>query len=110
MVLSQRCEYAVRTAPYLAAADRSGYVAVRVMSAALGIPHPFLAKIVQDLTSAGVFASMRGPDAGFALARPAAQIRLKAIVLSVDGAALFSAYVLGLPGCGDRQPCPLHDQ
>ncbi len=110
MILSHRCEYAVRTALFLAAADRSGYVAVREISAALGIPRPFLSKTVQVLTSAGIFTSMRGPAGGLALARPASQISLKEIVLAVDGAGLFTECVLGLPGCGDRTPCPLHDQ
>ena len=110
MILSQRCEYAVRTALFLAASDRSGYVAVREISAALNIPRPFLAKTVQDLTSAGIFTSMRGPAGGLTLARPASQITLKEIVLAVDGADLFTECVLGLPGCGDRRPCPLHGQ
>ena len=110
MILSQRCEYAVRTALYLAATDRRDYVAVREISDALGIPQAFLAKTVQALTAAGLFASMRGPTGGLTLARPATQITLKEIVLAVDGGDLFTECVLGLPGCGDRQPCPLHDQ
>ena len=110
MLLSQRCEYAVRAALYLAAADRAGYVAVREISDALGIPRPFLAKTVQDLTGAGVFTSMRGPTGGLALARPADQITIKEVVLAVDGSDIFTECVLGLPGCGNRQPCPLHAQ
>jgi Rrf2 family protein len=110
MLLSQRCEYAVRTALYLAAADRNGYVAVREISEALNIPHHFLAKTVQALTGAGIFASMRGPTGGLALARSADRITLKEVVLAVDGSDIFTECVLGLPGCGDRKPCPLHDQ
>ncbi len=110
MLLSQRCEYAIRSALYLAALDRSTFVAVREISKALGIPHSFLAKTVQDLTSAGVFTSMRGPVGGLALARSADQISLKEVVLAVDGAGIFTKCVLGLPGCGDRKPCPLHEQ
>ena len=110
MLLSQRCEYAVRAALYLAASDRTGYVAVREISEALNIPHHFLAKTVQVLTSAGVFASMRGPAGGLALGRPAARISIEEVVLAVDGPAVFTECVLGLPGCGDRKPCPLHDQ
>ena len=53
---------------------------------------------------------MRGPHGGIALARPASQIRLEEIVLAVDGPAVFRECVLGLPGCGDRKPCPLHEQ
>ena len=110
MLLSQRCEYAVRAALYIAALDSAAYVAVREISDALRIPRHFLAKTVQDLTAAGVLTSMRGPTGGLALARPADRITLEEIVLAVDGADVFTECVLGLPGCGDRKPCPLHDQ
>jgi Rrf2 family protein len=93
----------------VAAAEPGAFIAVREISAALGIPYPFLAKIVQTLTGAGLFRSMRGPTGGVTLARPARRITLKDIVLAVDGPAVFRACVLGLPGCGDRKPCPLHD-
>lgn len=114
MLLSKSCEYAIRTALHLAAATPASggasYVAVREISDALNIPYHFLAKTVQTLTQVGLFASMRGPQGGLALARPADQIRLEEIVLAVDGPAIFRACVLGLPGCGDRKPCPLHDE
>ncbi|MEP0546936.1 MAG: Rrf2 family transcriptional regulator [Rhodothermales bacterium] len=110
MLLSRRCEYALRTALYVAAADPVAYIAVREISEALRIPYPFLAKTVQSLTGAGLFRSMRGPKGGVALARPADRIALKEIVLAVDGPAIFSECVLGLPGCGERKPCPLHDE
>lgn len=110
MLLSKSCEYAIRTALHLAAAGSASYTAVREISSALNIPYHFLAKTVQTLIQAGLFESMRGPHGGIALARPADQIRLEEIVLAVDGPAVFRECVLGLPGCGDRKPCPLHDQ
>jgi Rrf2 family protein len=110
MLLSQRCAYALRTALYLAAAEPGAYVAVREISGTLGIPYHFLAKVVQALTGAGLFQSMRGPTGGVALARSSGRITLKEVVLAVDGPAVFHACVLGLPGCGDRKPCPLHEQ
>lgn len=110
MLLSKSCEYAIRTALHIAAAGSASYIAVREISSALNIPYHFLAKTVQPLTHAGLFASMRGPRGGIALARPADQIRLKEIVHAVDGPAVFNECILGLPGCGDRKPCPLHEQ
>ena len=110
MLLSKSCEYALRTALHLAAADAEAYTAVREISDALRIPHHFLAKTVQTLIQAGLFASMRGPKGGIALARPADQVRLSEIVLAVDGPAVFHACVLGLPGCDDANPCPLHHE
>lgn len=110
MLLSQRCEYAIRAALHLAAIAPATYVTVREISEALRIPRTYLAKTVQDLTAAGVLTSMRGATGGLALGRPAAQITLKEIVLAVDGSDIFTECILGLPGCGDRTPCPLHDQ
>lgn len=110
MILSKRCEYGLRAALYLAADGRGEYVAIRSISDELKIPYPFLAKTVQSLTQAGLLASQRGPTGGIKLARPASQITLEAIVLAIDGPEIFTECVLGLPGCGDRKPCPLHDQ
>ena len=31
------------------------------------------------------------------------------LVTAIDGPALFTECVLGLPGCGERKPCPLHE-
>ncbi|HLT46143.1 MAG TPA: Rrf2 family transcriptional regulator [Rubricoccaceae bacterium] len=110
MLLSKACEYGVRAALHLAAATPDTYVPIRSISAALGIPYPFLAKVVQTLTQHDVLASSRGAAGGVRLARPAERIFLKEIVLAVDGPAIFHACVLGLPGCGERRPCPLHEQ
>ena len=29
---------------------------------------------------------------------------------AIDGSHLFETCVLGLPGCGEQKPCPLHEQ
>ncbi len=98
----------MRAALYVAAAPAGGYTSVREISAALGIPFPFLAKIAQTLTQAGILRTLRGPTGGVALARPASGIYLREIVVAVDGPGIFTECVLGLPGCGDNVPCPLH--
>ena len=110
MLLSKACEYGLRAVLYLTERTGEGYVPIRSVSDALGIPYHFLAKIVQTLAQADILTSSRGPNGGVALARPPSQITLKEIVLAVDGASIFTECVLGLPGCGDQQPCPLHDQ
>lgn len=108
MILSKACEYGLRTSLYLAAAPPHQNVAIRTVSEALGLPYPFLAKVTQMLTQQGLVTSSRGVGGGIALARPASQISLHDIVLAIDGSAVFTRCVLGLPGCGERQPCPLH--
>lgn len=110
MLLSKGCEYGLAGAMYLASIQQDGYVPIRAISERLDISHPFLAKVFQQLNDAGLLTSMRGPNGGVALSRPPDQLTLKEIVIAIDGSALFTECVLGLPGCGDDTPCPMHDQ
>lgn len=110
MLLSRSCEYGIRAALHLAGQPPNTLVPIRTISDELGLPYAFLAKIAQALIGAGLLTSTRGPHGGVALARPASQITLEEIVRAIDGPAVFTECVLGLPGCGNRTPCPLHEQ
>lgn len=109
MFLSKSCEYALRSVLYLAARTGGELTPIRTISEALGAPYPFLAKVAQALIGAGILVSERGPSGGVALARPASDVTLEDIVIAMDGTGMFTECVLGLPGCGVRRPCPLHD-
>ncbi|QXD17139.1 Rrf2 family transcriptional regulator [Rhodocaloribacter litoris] len=109
-MLSRRCAYGLRAALFLAGRPEGVYVPIHTIGARLGISPYFLAKILQQLTQAGLLQSFRGPHGGVALARPAGAISLEEIVAAIDGRGVFEACVIGLPGCGERRPCPLHDQ
>jgi len=73
-------------------------------------PVAFTAKILQQLSRAGLLQSLKGPTGGFLLARPAEQIMLVEIVSAIDGDAIFSGCGLGLKECNALHPCPLHDK
>jgi len=109
-MLSKSCEYGLRATLYLASLDSDGYVPIGTISDELGISFPFLTKIFQKLNDADLLGSQRGPKGGVALTKPAEEISLYDIVVAIDGKDLFNECVLGLPGCGDAEPCPLHDQ
>lgn len=108
-MLSKSCEYGLRALLYLAAEEQSGYVSVKTISGRLDISFAFLGKIFQSLNDAGLTVSRRGPRGGVGLARDPETITLYDVVAALDGEALFTECVLGLPGCGDATPCPLHD-
>lgn len=95
---------------YLASLDATEYVSIRSISEALHISFHFLTKTFQKLTDAGLLVSQRGPAGGVRLARPARQITPLEILVAIDGPALFTECVLGLPGCGNEKPCPLHEE
>ena len=87
MRLSARADYALRAAIELAAAS-SGHVTADQLARAQQIPGKFLETILTQLRRAGLVRSQRGPDGGFWLARPAAEISLADIIRAIDGQLL----------------------
>ncbi len=111
MLFSKSCEYAMRAVLYLASREEGGHpVLLREISDALNIPHHFLNKVLQQLTRDGILVSHKGITGGFNLGRPGCEISLEDIVKAIDGERFRGRCVLGIPGCGDSAPCPVHAQ
>src|SRR5271163_732504 len=87
MRLSARADYALRAAVELAAAS-SAHVTADQLARAQQIPGKSLETILTQLRRAGLVRSQRGPDGGFWLARPAAEISLADIIRAIDGQLL----------------------
>ena len=109
MIFSKACEYGIRSSLYVASAEEGEFVAIREIGTELGISHHFLTKVLQDLTRVGIMKSLRGPNGGVALNRPPDSIFLFELVVAIDGHERFESCVMGLPGCGEQRPCPLHN-
>jgi Rrf2 family protein len=109
-MLSKSCEYGLRATLYLSTLESDGYVSIGKISEELDISFPFLTKIFQKLNDADLLTSQRGPKGGVALTKSPDEVTLYEIVVAIDGDELFEECVLGLPGCGDAEPCPLHNQ
>jgi Rrf2 family protein len=72
------------------------------------VPEDFLAKIFQRLARGGIVTSSRGAVRGYALSRKPKAIKVKEILLAVEGADLFDRCVFWSDRCADSNPCPLH--
>lgn len=110
MLLSSSCVYGLRASLYLAANQNGDYVSIRQMSEELDISFHFLTKTLQQLTGAGLMESQKGPKGGVRLTKKGSKISLYEIVEAIDGSDLFTECALGLPGCGQEKPCPIHDK
>lgn len=110
MLLNKTSEYGIRAMLYLAQAGSNGYISAGDIGRQLDISSHFLTKIMQQLTAAGLVKSYRGPNGGLALARDPESISVRDVYVALEGDSLFSECVLGLPECGNRKPCPFHDQ
>lgn len=110
MLLNKTSEYGIRAMLYLAQAGGDGYISAGDIGKHLNISAHFLTKIMQQLTAAGLVKSYRGPNGGLAIAREPASISVRDVYVALEGDSLFTECVLGLPGCGNRKPCPFHDR
>src|SRR5438477_12499736 len=85
MKLSHASSYALHALTHLAEADGNPLVTSAAVAGACGIPEFYLLKLLRPMVTAGVLHSLRGPNGGFRLARPAKQITFLEVVEAVDG-------------------------
>lgn len=72
------------------------------------VPENYLAKIFQKLTRSGIVTSSRGAVRGYALARKPKDLKVKEILVAIEGSDLFDRCVFWSDRCADSNPCPLH--
>ncbi len=108
-MLSNACQYAIRSMLYLAIhTDESKKIGVKKIASTLETPQPFLAKLLQQLAKRKLVSSIKGPNGGFYLTKKNKKNPLWNIVLCIDGPDKFDQCFLGLASCGDENPCPVH--
>ncbi|MDD5158495.1 MAG: Rrf2 family transcriptional regulator [Sulfuricurvum sp.] len=109
-MLSSACQDTIRAAVWLSTHPAGEFHRIQVISDALGLPFPFMAKSLQKLVHGGILISQRGASGGVTLARDPAEITLLSIIEAVDGSVFFDACVLGIGECEAETPCALHAQ
>lgn len=109
-MLSSTCKYAIRATIYLSVySSEKKKAGIKEISERLGIPSPFLGKILQTLARHKILNSTKGPNGGFWLAHLPEEISLMDIVVIIDGTDLFDSCLIRTSECSDSEPCALHD-
>lgn len=109
VLFSRQCEYAIQAVTFLALKPAEARTSIKDLSRRIRIPHHFLAKILQRLVYKGLLVSQKGPNGGFALARPPKEITLFDVVAAIDGVDFTTQCVLGFPDCSGKNPCAVHE-
>jgi Rrf2 family protein len=105
-MISQTAEYALRAIVYLA--DQAGVARTTTQIATTThVPAGYLAKVMQNLSRAGLVKAQRGLNGGFTLAQDPRELSILAVVNAVDPIQRFAECPLGIPSHG-RRLCPLH--
>jgi Rrf2 family protein len=85
MRVTARADYAVRAAVELVGASAAAPRKADSVAAAQGIPLSFLENILNQLKSAGIVRSQRGPEGGWWLIREPESLTLADVIRGVEG-------------------------
>jgi Rrf2 family protein len=103
MQITRQADYAIRAVRYLAKQGSSQRVATSIVAREMKIPASFLAKIISQLSIAGLLNTSRGARGGVSLAREPKDISVLDVVEAIDGPILLNECV------GTRKPCTFED-
>ena len=86
MKMTRASSYALHAVAYMAIQkSQDKPIASHHIAHERGIPERFLLKVLKPLVSARVLLSIKGPNGGYRLARPASDITMLEILEAVDG-------------------------
>jgi Rrf2 family protein len=106
MQITRQADYAVRAVLYLSQLGEDQRAATSQIAQEQQIPPSFLAKIVSQLSVAGLLQTSRGARGGVSLARSPEQISLLEVVEAIDGPILLNECV-GNGACNFGDDCPM---
>ena len=106
MQITRQADYAVRAILYLARLGDQR-AATSAVAKDQNIPPSFLAKIISQLSIAGLVHTSRGARGGVTLARNPKEISLLEVVEAIDGPILLNECVEDEASCSFDKNCPL---
>ena len=107
MQITRQADYAVRAVLYLARLGTAERAATSTVAEEQRIPPSFLAKIISQLSIAGLLHTSRGARGGVTLARDAKEISLLEVIEAIDGPIQLNECVGEDALCSFDEDCPL---
>jgi Rrf2 family protein len=107
MQITRQADYAVRAVLYLANLGNNERAATSTVAEDQRIPPSFLAKIISQLSIAGLLHTSRGARGGVTLAREPQDISLLEVIEAIDGPIQLNECVGEDKECSFDADCPL---
>jgi Rrf2 family protein len=107
MQITRQADYALRAMLYLAQLEPSQRAATSQIAEIQRIPPSLLAKIISQLSIAGLIHTSRGARGGVSLARPPEAISVLEVVESIDGPIALNECSQSAGACPFGETCPL---
>ena len=107
MQITRQADYALRAVIYLSRLEADERAATSQIAQEQNIPPSFLAKIVSQLSVAGLLQTSRGARGGVSLARSPENITVLDVVEAIDGPIMLNECVGSSGVCIFGDGCPL---
>jgi len=107
MQITRQADYAIRAVLYISKLGKGQRAATSHIAQEQRIPPSFLAKIISQLSIAGLLQTSRGARGGVMLAKAPDEITLLDVVESIDGPITLNECVNDENGCSFGDDCPL---
>lgn len=107
MQITRQADYALRAVLYLSEIDPTKRAATSRIAEKQSIPPSFLAKIISQLSVAGLINTSRGARGGVSLAKPPEQITVLEVVEAIDGPITLNECTLSKAACPFGSSCVL---
>ena len=108
MQITRQADYALRAMLYLTRLEANQRAATSQIAQEQHIPPSFLAKIISQLSIAGLIHTSRGARGGVSLARSPEEISILEVVEAIDGPLSLNECTQSPTACPFGDTCPLH--
>ncbi len=109
MQITRQADYALRAMLYLARIGKDERAATRKIAEEQEIPASFLAKIISQLSIAGLIETSRGAHGGVSIKRDPKDISLLEVIEAIDGPITIEECTVDPSSCVFGDKCPIHD-
>ena len=107
MQITRQADYAIRAIYYLSLLGLEKRASTSQIAKEQHIPPSFLAKIISQLSVAGLLHTSRGARGGVSLALDPQDITMLDVIESIDGPILLNQCVEDAHGCKFDKDCPM---
>ena len=95
MQISRKADYALRAVAFVSQLKKGELASIGRIARARGIPREFLAKILKELTRAGILVSFQGVTGGYRLSRSPKEVTFLDVIEAMEGPVAVNLCVDG---------------
>ncbi|HOJ00008.1 MAG TPA: Rrf2 family transcriptional regulator [Anaerolineaceae bacterium] len=108
MQITRQADYALRTIIYLSRLGEDEKASTSNIAEKQHIPSSFLAKIISQLSVAGIIHTSRGAHGGVSLAKSPDKISVLDVIEAIDGPVMLNECTHNPGICIFTKDCPMH--